>query len=312
MKHVWFNALTVVLVGSAMGAQSALAQVVTGTLTPAYGAPLATQTTQTNWYDAQNGDAVHCDGSELDEAYGYIDAGVLHLFLTGNLFSWTSAVDPGSLYDNLEVFVDCGPGGQNVLRSDNASVGTPQAVNALAGLQFDADFSADHWFGFHGDGLFASPPNAVEAYHAVLLSGGGGTGEYLGQGTTGGPGTLAGGTNPYGIRVTMNESNRAGVTAGCGASSGAGVTTGIEWAIPLAALGNPTGCMKVCAFVDYQLYGFLVTNQVLGPLPPGTCNLGAPAGVNFATLPGNQYFTVCTGVVPTSGTTWGRLKTMYR
>jgi len=312
MKRAWRVVLTLALAGSATLARSAFAQVVTGTVTPAYGAPLITQTTQTDWYDALNGDAAHCDGSELDGAYAYIDAGVLHLFLTGNLFNWTSGINPVSLYDNLELFVDCAPGGQNTLRSDNAAVGTPQTVNALAGLSFDADFAADHWFGFHGLGLFGSPPNGIVAYHAALLSGGGGSGEYLGQGTTGGPGTLSGGTNPYGIRVTMNESNRAGVTAGCGASSGAGVTTGIEWAIPLAALGNPTGCMKICAFVDYQEIGFLVTNQVLGPLPPGTCNLGTPAGVNFDSIPGTQSFVVCTGVVPVSGTSWGRLKTLYR
>lgn len=109
----------------------------------------------------------------------------------------------------------------------------------------------------------------------------------------------------------MDNSNGAGVTAGCAAGSGSGVTTGVEWAIPLGAIGDPTGCVTVSVFVA-NAGGSPLGNQVLGPLPPGTCALGAPAGVDFSSIPGNQYFTVCPGTTSALSSTWGRIKTIYR
>jgi len=67
----------------------------------------------------------------------------------------------------------------------------------------------------------------------------------------------------------------------------------------------------VCAFVN-PIFDQAVANQVLGPVPPGTCNLGAPSGVNFADIAGNQYFTACSAVTPALRATWGRLKSTYR
>jgi hypothetical protein len=60
------------------------------------------------------------------------------------------------------------------------------------------------------------------------------------------------------------------------------VATGVEWAIPPAALGNPSGCVEVCALIKLSdAFNAHVANQVLGPLPP-------------------------------EGTTWGRVKAVYR
>jgi hypothetical protein len=47
-------------------------------------------------------------------------------------------------------------------------------------------------------------------------------GYFLGHGTAGGPGDLSGGTNPYGVMVTIDDRNCGGVTSGCQAASGAG------------------------------------------------------------------------------------------
>lgn len=47
--------------------------------------------------------------------------------------------------------------------------------------------------------------------------------------------------------ATIANRNFAGVGFDCNAASGAGVTTGTEWAIPLPALGSPTGCIRVTA-----------------------------------------------------------------
>jgi hypothetical protein len=120
------------------------------------------------------------------------------------------------------------------------------------------------------------------AYYGELPAGGGGAGYFLGGAEAGGPGTLSGGSDPYGIEATVNNSNLAGVTDGCAAGSGDGVATGVEWAIPLAALGNPSGCVEVCALIKLSdSFNAHVANQVLGPLPP-------------------------------EGTTWGRVKAVYR
>lgn len=133
---------------------------------------------------------------------------------------------------------------------------------------------------------------------------------YLGKGPAGGPGTLSGGTNPDGILATIDNHCTAGVTFGCGAGNGSGVTTGVEWEVPLAAIGNPQGCIGVCALI-YSSANHGITNQVLGPVPAGTCPLGAPAGVDFSTIPGNQFFTVCPLAVATRSSTWGTLKLRY-
>jgi hypothetical protein len=131
----------------------------------------------------------------------------------------------------------------------------------------------------------------------------------VGNAGFGAPGTIDGGSNPFGILCSIDLSNTTGVTAGCGASSGAGVTTGVEWAIPLAAIGNPTGAIRICALIA-RIDG-AISNQVLGPVPPGTCTLWPAGAVNFASIAGAQYFVVDL-TTPTARGTWGRLKTIYR
>ncbi|MFM8817743.1 MAG: dockerin type I domain-containing protein, partial [Phycisphaerales bacterium] len=75
-------------------------------------------------------------------------------------------------------------------------------------------------------------------------------------------------------------------------SSGAGVRTGVEFRLSLAALGwNGYDPIKVCAFVSGGGFGF-VSNQVLGPLPVGTQNLGEPRVLDLSAIPGLQHFTV--------------------
>lgn len=274
-----------------------------GSLSGIYGAALHTQTTQTQFGDATDGQPGFTNGSELDIAYGTIDGTVLRLFLGGNL---------QSNFNKLEIFIDCIGGGQNKLRGDNPNVDF-DGLNRLGddgggnGLQFDTDFDADFYITLtNGD----AGGHAIFANYAELLTGGGGAGYYLGQAVAQN-GTLSGGSNPNGIELTLDNSNTGGVNGGCDASSGAGVTTGIELAIPLAALGNASGCFKVSAMVNGSGHDFL-SNQVLGSLPPGTCNLGEPRSVNFANIAGDQYFTVCDNPTHVESSTWGRMKAMYR
>ena len=274
-----------------LSARPAGAVNIDGRLDVEYGAALITQTTQTGDNDNDVGKVDYSWGSELDGGYGYVANGVLYLFLSGNsLFRWT--IEAQTVWLPVDVFIDSRPGGQNQLLSNNPS---PDSyfynVNQAAGLTFDSGFEADYWLSLGGNSNIGSWP-MVMAYEGELPTAGGGAGEFLGSTACGGPGTLSGGTNPFGIQATVDESNVAGVTHGCGASSGAGVITGIEWAIPLVAIGNPTGCIKVCAYVGYGDHSGLL-NQVLGPLPPGTCNLGAASSANFASIDGDQFFSVC-------------------
>ncbi|MGC8784060.1 MAG: hypothetical protein ACP5RN_06715, partial [Armatimonadota bacterium] len=101
---------------------------------------------------------------------------------------------------------------------------------------------------------------------------------------------LVDGNNPFGIRVTINNSNVGGVTAGTGAGNGLDVMTGVELAIPLSAIGSPTGAFKVCVFVNGLFHDYL-SNQVLAGIGGGG-NLGEPRLVNFGNIPGEQYFWV--------------------
>ncbi len=284
-------------------AAAAVAQTVDGTLDATYGPAKSTQSTQTGFGDANLGVVDYANGSELDGAYATVSGNVLYLFLSGNL---------ESNFNKLEIFFDTVGGGQGKLRGDNAGVDF-NGLNRMGddgsgnGLRFDAGFEPDYWIGVTGGG----GPYAIYANYAVLLAAGGGPGNYLGSANAASNGVLSGGTNPDNIQVTVNNSNTLGVSGGCGGASGAGVNTGWELAIPLSAIGNPSICFQVCAFVNGSGHDYL-SNQVLSPLPAGTCNLGDPRFVDFNQFDGPQHFDVCFQTVPTHPTTWGRLKAAYR
>lgn len=241
---------------------------------------LAVQDTQTGFGDNNLGQVDYANGSELDVAYGVVRNGQLYLLLAGNL---------ESNFNKLEIFFDTKSGGQNRLRGDNPNVDF-NGLNRMGddgsgnGLTFDADFEADYWIGVTGGGT----PYQLYANYAELAPGG--LGEYLGSTSAGSNGVLQGGSNTYGIRVTIDNSNTGGVTAGNGLDNGTGVMSGVELAIPLSAIGNPTGPFKVSAFINGAGHDYL-SNQVLGGIGGGD-NLGEPRLVNFANIPGEQYFVV--------------------
>jgi hypothetical protein len=295
------NATTLLASGLLLAASAAAAFAVTvdGTYDGTYGAPNSVQTTQTQFGDSNLGVVDYANGSELDAAFARVEGGVLYMLFTGNL---------ESNFNKLELYFDTQGGGQNQLRGDNPDVDF-NGLNRQAGLKFDSSFSPDFYVtttgGYDGSGY------RMFAGFAELLTGGSGAGYYLGSNTAVTPGPLAGGTNPFGIQITINNSTTGGVGGGCDAASGADTRNGVEVAIPLAAIGSPAGCLKVSAFINGSSHDYL-SNQVLGPLPAGTCNLGEPANVDFNQYAGNQYFTVCDVSTPTTKTTWGHVKTLYR
>lgn len=251
-----------------------------------YGAALVVQNTQTQFGNSTIGQIDSANGSELDGAFAAIQDGVLYLVLAGNL---------ESNGNDLEIFIDSVAGGQNRLRGDNAVV-DGDGLNRMGdsgggnGLRFDTGFEADYWLSISGGGS----PFSMNVFYAELPTSGGGNGFLIGNGTAGSDGVLIGGFDPFGVRATIDNSNTGGVSGGTGASSGAGVSTGVELRIPLSAIGNPGGAIRVCAFVNGSSHDF-VSNQVLGPIGGGS-NLGEPRSVNFAGIGGDQFFTV--GVNP--------------
>jgi hypothetical protein len=280
---------------------------VDGRLDPSY-ALMSTQAIQTNGSDDTQGVMDFGTGSELDAAYAAVENGVLYLFFAGNLKDTVCGGQACTDFGILDVFIDSQPGGQNPLISPAAvGFGFP-----YPGLAFDPGFAPDFWVQYSDYGGLDHVFGRQASYEA-LPTGGGGASYVLGSGSNAGaPGTLSGGTNPFGILATIDNRNTAGVGAGCGVASGAGVTSGMELAIPLAAIGNPTGCIKVTAFLGDPQTGQGILNQVLPPVPAGTCALGPPATVNFASIPGDQFMTICLGATPTRNPSWGALKTIYR
>lgn len=262
--------------------------VIDGSYDAIYGAPMAVQNTQTNFGDATWGLVDYCDGSELDQVFAYRDSTHLYLFIAGNL---------ESNFNKLEIFIDSRPGGQNRLDgvqpdTDFGALPRMAGTGIGDGLTFDAGFEADFWFSMTGGGL------ALYALYANFGEIGTLNGQWLGEGVALN-GTLIN-SNNLGVEATLNNSNTLGVTAGTGPDNGAGVNTGMEWKIPLSLIAASGGPIKVCIFINGQGHDF-VSNQVLPGIGGGD-NLGEPRLVNFANIPGDQFFTI-PGTGPTiSGT----------
>ena len=257
------------IVGAALclAGTSASAQGVNGVIDAAYGSPLTVQNTQTGFGKSTNAAVDNANGSELDAGYGVIKNGVLYLGLAGNL---------ESNFNKLDLFIQSGSGGQNVLRNDNPNVDF-NGLNRMAGLTFKSGFAPNYYL----DITNGNSPVTIFANYSELNAVGGGNGGYLGSTTPGGGGTLSGGSNPNNILIGLNNSNTAGVGAGSGTDpgNGAAVHTGVTIGIPLSALGNPTGPISVFGFINGSGHDYL-SNQILGGIGGGD-NLGEPSLVNF-------------------------------
>lgn len=262
--------------------------IIDGSLDAAYGAPLAIQDTPTGFGDSNLGQPGAANGSELDVAYALRTHTTLFLFLGGNL---------ESNFNKLDIFFDSKAGGQNRLLGTNPDVSF-NGLNRMGdsgfgdGLTFDPGFEANYYLTVTG----GNSPYELYASFAQLQVGG--IGRYLGMGGAQTDGTLTGGDNPDGILVTIDNSNTGGVTSS-DASNAAFVTTGVEIAIPLAAIeADAFSQLRITAFINGVGHDF-VSNQVLGGIGGGG-NLGEPRLVNFGTIPGDQFFEVAPVPEPAS------------
>lgn len=249
---------------------------------------LAVQDNFTQFGNSTSGNPFRAEGgSELNAAYGQMVNGRLYVLTTGNL---------ESNFNKYEMFIDCLPGGQNKLRGDNPDVDF-NGINRMGddgsdnGLRFDAGFEADHWFSCTtgGGDDFAMPPIPPDIFanYARLLTGGGGTGGFMGGNPApGGQYSFSG----LPVFLGIDQRNTVGVD-GSDVNNPLEVNTGIEWSISLRQLGLPRGEVKICVFINGGGHDFL-SNQVLGGLGGLSDNLGEPRNVDFGLQSGLQYFTL--------------------
>ena len=258
-----------------------------------YGDPptqLALQNTQTGFGDNDMPNFDFANGSELDAAYGVVYNGYLYLVLAGNLE--TSGND-------LEIFFDTVSGGYNQLDDPNnlpnrgglhRMAFDPLDPNAGPGLKFETDFGADYYVTLNATGF----PLDIFVDYAEL--GPTGLDYYCGHGwhrCDPNAGTLAGADpNAPVIVCSLDNSNILGVIGGFGNQIPGNVYTGIEIGIPLSALGNPTGDIKVCTFINGLYHDFLSNQVFLGDAGWYGDNFGEPRLIDFSTILSTQYFTI--------------------
>jgi hypothetical protein len=258
----------------ALSASQSRAITVDGTLDAGYGSALAVNINPTGFGDSSytaGPNTPDANGSELDAGYGVISGGNLYLFLSGNFENNGNKVD---------VFIADGRAGQSTLNAQTtASLG--QNMN---GSKFSPGFLATYAItigDFQGTAY-------VEEYDLIANTGG-----FVGSFSLGPNGGIGNG-NPGGgsvITYGINNSNVGGVTGSSGATNTSlAVQTGLELAIPLSLLGNPTGSIKVLGDINGSNNDFL-SNQFLPGLPSGTGNLGNGGKFDFSGTSG-EFFTV--------------------
>jgi hypothetical protein len=281
--------IMIVAVPSTLAAAAFADPVLDGTRDALYGPAVSVQTVET-----QFGDGNPNGGSELDAAYARVENGNLYLLLTGNL---------ESNFNKLNIFIDSQAGGQNVLQN-NALNGGNNPTNEgwagkYAGFTFDAGFTADFML------IARNGNNAGDRFDLDFATIGGGANAFLTAGNVfGGSQT---GTNanalPNGIGVAFNNSNTLGVLGGTNAANqaaAAAVSTGLEFVIPLAAIGSPVGEFRISAMINGSNHDYL-SNQFLGGLTPPQGNIGGDGAggfngtvgqINLNNFAGEQFFTV--------------------
>ncbi len=281
-----------------------------------YGSPLAVQTVNTGF---GNNDGF-VKGTELDAAYAKVESGTLYLLLTGNL---------EDNFNKLVLFFDSKAGGQNTLDTDTANGGSNPVVDpspfgsdpgmfakmatppfpTVLETGFTADYALILRQGFTGS------VNRFDADYAIVGGGVLGASQYLGvfDPTVANNGSTGTGANSAPIGIGFDNSNVAGVDAGTGAANqtaAAAVATGVEIAIPLADLGNPTvgSTIKITAFINNSNHDY-VSNQFLGGFTAPQDNLGSDGFGNFdagrtsfdlSSLAGQQFFEVTVVPEPTT------------
>jgi hypothetical protein len=261
---------------------------------------VSVQTVETGFGDNAN---------ELNAAWAQVQGGTLYLTFTGNL---------ESNFNKFNIFIDSVVGGENVI-TNNTDFGGNNPDNdgwagKYAGFTFDTGFEADYLIilrnGFAAEPRFDVDFNSVGNTSIVESSG-----DIFGGSLTGSNANVG----PSGLGIAFNNSNASGIAGGSGAAdqmAAIAVQTGIELAIPLAAIGNPQvgDCIKISAMINGSNHDYL-SNQFLGPIdntePYEQINLGGDGSGGFTGTvgqldlnnntyaSGDQFFSVC--IIPEPG-----------
>jgi hypothetical protein len=220
---------TMVLMGLLAMASLAHAQVDGRNIPSKYGAPLASQTNYTGF-----GDRVSLDqtwGSELNQLFIKCVNGVLYLAVTGNL--------EGRPFSNsIHFYIDTGRNPNNTFTLTTGCINC--SVQGMSGVVFDhkPDYvlSVSHFDDGQGnDNIYLDLHDVVNNQSTYLGAVAVGSGE---------------GTVDQGVKAGFDNSNLAGVTSNPNnIGNPATATTGLEVAIPLSALGNPQGEIKILALL---------------------------------------------------------------
>ncbi len=235
---------------------------INGSYDPAFGSPLAVQTDATGF---------GLNYSELDAAYGLIANGNLYLFFSGNL---------QNNGNNINLFIG-GTDGQSTLNAANPGNLGLNNLSVMNGSTFSPGFSAVYAFNINN----TNKTLAVSQYNLTNNT----AVDVLGSLTESGN-IVVNGTVDNSVVAGFNNTNSKSQAANVGTGS-----TGLELAIPLSLIGNPTGPINVLACINGNLEDYL-SNQFLPGLASGTANL-ASATFNFSSTAG-EYFTVPVSAAP--------------
>jgi hypothetical protein len=220
---------TMVLMGLLAMASLAHAQVDGRNIPSKYGAPLASQTNYTGFGDRV--DPNQTWGSELNQLFIKCVNGVLYLAVTGNL--------EGRPFSNsIHFYIDTGRNPNNTFTLTTGCINC--SVQGMSGVVFDhkPDYvlSVSHFDDGQGnDNIYIDLHDVVNDQSTYLGAVAVGSGE---------------GTVDQGVKAGFDNSNLAGVTSDPNnIGNPATATTGLEVAIPLSALGNPQGEIKILALL---------------------------------------------------------------
>jgi len=195
-----------------------------------YGAPLASQTNYTGFGDRV--DPNQTWGSELNQLFAKCVNGVLYIAVTGNLEGNGNAI---------HFYIDTGRSNSNSFTLTTGCINC--SVQGMSGVLFD--HNPDYVLGVNRFDDGQGNDNIYVDLHDVVNN----QSTYLGaSATNSGNGTLSGGNNAAGVQAALDNSNLQGVTSDPNnIGNPATATTGLEVAIPLSALGNPQGAIRILA-----------------------------------------------------------------
>ena len=214
----------------ALMAATALAQTIDGRNIPQeFGTPLASQTNYTGFGDHVEGVNY---GSELNQLFIRCVNGVLYIGITGNLEGNGNAI---------HLYIDTGRNTSNTFSLTTGCINC--SVQGMSGVIFE--HKPDWAIGINRYDDGQGNDNIYIDFHDLVNN----QSTYIGAVAVGtGANTPQGGDNSINLLAAFDNSNVLGVTSDSGnIGDPATATTGLEVAIPLSALGNPTGTIKILA-----------------------------------------------------------------